>query len=199
MDTIHLIKYLISINYDLIEKTAISNCHAIGLNSFIINEKPRMRLFVADPFCELYKEFDYKNPIIPIHPHKYDDLFTQIEGKLVNHMYKVGNDIEFNKYEYLRLSDKSSELINLGKENLTYLGSNSNVTILKASELHTANISGDKCSWIITETFEDKNFKQAAYHQNLVKNPELYKEFENPIGYLEQYFNINKIKNEKTI
>lgn len=191
MYSLQLIKYLIKSNQDLIIKSHIFDCHAIGLNSFILNEKPKIRLFIANPICELRNEFDYTNPIIPIHPHKYDDIFTQIEGKLINHLYKPGKDIEFNKYEYVRLSDsKSDKIINIGKENLTYLGAKDNIIKLKASELHTASIIGEKCSWLITETFKDLNFKQVAYHQNLIDRPELYNSSSDPIAYLINYFNI---------
>lgn len=189
MNALQLCKYLISVNSELIEKTAMSNCHCIGLNSFIINEKPKIRLFIAENNCELFKSFDYLNPIIPIHPHKYDDLFTQLEGKMINHLYKVGGDLEFNKYQYLRLSDKSINLEIIGKENLTYLGSKKDVKELKATELHTVSLQGERCSWLITETFENKNFEQIAYHQNLIERKELYKPILNSNEYLYSYFN----------
>lgn len=188
MNTLQLCKYLISVNAELIKKTAMSNCHCMGLNSFIINENPKVRLFIAEPNCELFEKFDYLNPIIPIHPHKYDDLFLQIEGKMVNHLYQVGGGLEFNKYQYLRLSDKSTKLEILGKENLKYLGSKSNLTELAATELHTASLEGEKCSWMIIETFENKHFKQIAYHQNLIERKELYVTMQDPNLYLSKYF-----------
>ena len=188
MNTLHLCKYLISINSELIAKTAISNCHCIGLNSFIINERPRVRLFIAESNCELFEKFDYSNPIIPIHPHKYDDMFSQLEGVMINHLYEVGGELEFNKYSYLRLSDKSKEIERIGKENLKYLGAKKNITELKATELHTASLQGERCSWLITETFENKSFEQISYHKNLVKRSELYKSFTNANEYLHSYF-----------
>lgn len=189
MNTLQLCKYLISVNSELINKTAMSNCHCIGLNSFIINEKPKTRLFIAEPNCELFEKFDYLNPIIPIHSHKYDDMFLQLEGIMINHLYKVGGTNEFNKYQYLRLSDKETRLELLGIENLEYLGGKTNVTELKSTELHTASLQGDKCSWLIIETFEDKNFEQIAYHQNLIERKELYKPMVNGNEYLHSYFN----------
>ena len=108
MNTLQLCKYLISVNAELIAKTAMHNCHCIGLNSFIINEKPKVRLFIAEPNCELFEKFDYTNPIIPIHPHKYDDMFSQLEGIMINHLYEVGGDLEFNNYQSLWLSGASS-------------------------------------------------------------------------------------------
>lgn len=189
MNTLQLCKYLISVNAELINKTAMSNCHCVGLNSFIINEKPKVRLFIAEPNCELFEKFDYLNPIISIHPHKYDDMFSQLEGIMVNHLYKVGGIHEFNKYQYKRLSDNKTELGLLGKECLDYLGGKNHITELKATELHTASLEGEKCSWMITETFENKNFEQIAYHQNLIERRELYKPMLNGNEYLHSYFN----------
>jgi len=189
MNTLQLCKYLISINTELIDKTAMSNCHCIGLNSFIINETPKIRLFIAETDCELFKNFDHLNPIIPIHPHKYDDMFSQLEGTMINHLYKVGDTYEFNKYRYKRLSDNKTELELLGKQRLEYLGGKTNIIELKATELHTVSLEGERCSWIITETFENKNFEQISYHQNLIERKELYKPMLNSNEYLHSYFN----------
>lgn len=189
MNTLQLCKYLISVNAELIAKTAMSNCHWIGLNSFIINEKPKVRLFIAEPNCELFEKFDYLNPIIPIHTHKYDDMFSQLEGTMIHHLYKVGGIHEFNKYQYRRLSDNKRELELLGKQCLDYLGDKTHITELKAAELHTVSLQGERCSWFITETFENKNFEQIAYHQNLIERKELYNPMLNSNEYLHSYFN----------
>ncbi len=184
--TIMLVKHLISINKDLIEKTAIRNCHCIGLNSFIINEKPRIRLFIADNYCELYKPFDFRNPTIPIHRHKYDDIFYTISGKLIQHFYiekEENSDVTLNKYNYKRIKD--SEHINhtrIGEQNLAYLNT-SNKNVLESNELHTISIKKKKlknASWIIIETKEDQEFTQEAYHAKLEHKPDLYKKFDYP-------------------
>ena len=189
MNTLRLCNYLISENIELIKKTAVRNCHCFGLNSFIINEKPRIRLFIAEPDCELFQEFDYKNPIIPIHPHKYDDIFSQLEGVMINHIYKVAESgIKFNSYKYNRLSNNKSILELAGTETLSYVGGNRNTTFLTSKQLHTASLEGDRCSWTITETFEDKNFIQVAYHQNLLEREGLYIPMLNPDEYLNDYF-----------
>jgi len=190
MDTLQLCKYLITVNSELINKTAMSNCHCIGLNSFIINENPKIRLFIAEPNCELFKKFDYLNPIIPIHPHKYDDIFSQLEGNMINHLYEVGSMYSFKKYHYKRLSDNETELELLDNEYLDYLGGRNNIIFLKSNQLHTANLEGDRCSWLVTETFRNKNFEQFAYHQDLIKRKELYIPIINGSNYLYKYFNL---------
>lgn len=193
---IEIIKYLISVNKDLVENTALKNCHCIGLNSFIINEKPRIRLFVADNNCELYKKYDYTNPTIPIHPHKYDDIFHTIHGRLKHHAYikyeglELGKPCEFNSYSYNRICD-DKEIQLIGKTKLQYVGA-MDMEVLKSKVLHSVSLESgyNKASWIITETYEDKEFKQIAYHKDLVKRNELYKHFKNPIKYLNEYFEI---------
>lgn len=188
-----LVTYLIGINKELIEKTALGNCHAIGLNSFIINEKPRMRLFIAERHCELFNHFEYYNPIIPIHPHKYTDIFEVLEGTVTHHIYVPHHSgVTFNKYKYNRLSDTKTNIEQVGTEALVRESSNWNTnTILKSNQLHTVSLhGGNGCCWLITETFPDDNFEQIAYHQNLVHRPELYTPIENPYDYLKQYFSI---------
>ena len=186
--TLDLVKQLIKTNNDSINSTAIKNCHALGLNSFIINHIPKIRLFIADDDCELFEKFDPLNPKIPIHAHKYNDLFMQLEGELIHHFYNIGTDIKFNKYRYYRLSDKEQTIQNIGCEYLKYRGEKHDVVELKSSILHSVSLSGEKCSWIIIELDKDENFEQVSYHQNLVNNPELYKRFDDPINYLNQYF-----------
>jgi hypothetical protein len=186
--SLQLCRYLISTNQELIENTAIKNCHAIGLNSFIINQKPKIRLFIADPHCELFNEFDYLNPLIPIHPHKYDDIFIQLEGELIHHLYDKKGKHPFNKYKFYRLSDKEKNIILTGNEKLNYLGSKTNIPSLKANELHTVSLKGKRCSWLIIETFQDSNFEQIAYHQDLKNLEGLYQKFENATEYLKSYF-----------
>ncbi len=197
------VKYLISINSDLVESKAICNCHCVGLNSFIINERPKIRLFVADKYCKLYDDFDSVNPIIPIHPHKYDDVFVQVSGTLIQHLYvpidnsyQFNSGIEFNKYKYGRLSDNQI-IENFGKQNLEYKGQFPNLEYLKSNQLHTVSLDfgiETLCSWLVFETFEDKEFKQVAYHKNLKEDKQLYKQLNNPIHYLNQHLDTLKHK-----
>lgn len=158
---IDLCKYLVSVNRDLIERTALKNCHCIGLNSFIINENPRMRLFIADDDCELYSKFDFSNPIIPIHTHKYDDLFFTLEGRVNQHLYtedngasadksygfflQSGTITELNKYEYNRLSDNKTEMRSMGMGKIYFHGSTAQKTYsLKSNILHTVTIEKER-------------------------------------------------------
>lgn len=181
-----LLNYFINNNQSLIEKTALKNCHAVGLNSFILNTYPKVRIFTCDEECEI-KKYDPANPVIPIHPHKYDDLFFQINGKLVHHLYeRKPNGIKFNKYNFIRLNNINTEIVKLGEENLKYIGQFSNINKLRSKTLHTVSVEGD-CSWIIIETKKDDTFDEIFYHQDLQKRDELYKPFENPISFLKNF------------
>jgi hypothetical protein len=181
------IESLISKNGALIEKTALSDCHCKGLYSFILNENPKIRLFIADNNCELYKEFDSTNPIIPIHSHKYDDYFIQLEGKLVHHIYEIGTDIKFNKYSYLRLSDDRTDIVKEDVTFLDYMGEFRDITFLDSKTLHTAHTEGERCSWIILESTPNKDFVQYTYHQNLILRNDLYTPLTNSIEFLKNY------------
>lgn len=188
MESLTLCKYLISTNVELVNSTALGDCHCIGLRSFIINEKPKIRLFIAEPDCELYQNFNPTDPIIAIHPHRYDDIFIQLEGRLTHHIYQLDGNMEFNKYGYLRLSDCDKRLHQIGTERLDYIGAMDDVKFLKSDTLHTASISGNRCSWMIIETFENADFNQFAYHKDLVERPELYKKIPDGVEYLNNYF-----------
>ena len=142
-DYLQFTKYLISTNSELIEKTAISNCHCMGLNSFIINEKPKIRLFVADSNCELFRKYDSANPRIPIHPHKYDDLFVQLEGKMTHHIYQISDDGQiFKKYHYYRLSDGEAKIEKIGTEKLSRVYYCKTLTNLRSDALHSVSLIG---------------------------------------------------------
>lgn len=183
-----LITHFIKNNRQLIEKTALKNCHAIGLNSFILNQNPKIRIFISDEDCEVNK-FDSSNPVIPIHPHKYDDLFFPITGKLTHHLYQRNiNGIPFNKYNFIRLNTINDEIVKLGEENLKYIDEFSNINKLKSKTLHTISVEGE-CSWLIIETKQDESFSEIFYHQNLQKRNDLYVPFENPILFLENFIN----------
>ena len=183
-----LLNYLIDRNPNIIEKTALKNCHAVGLNSFILNFDPKIRLFICDDECEI-KKYDPSNPVIPIHPHKYDDLFFQINGNLVHHLYERRRDgIKFNKYNFIRLNNINTDITKLGEENLRYIGQFSNINRLRSKTLHTVSVEGD-CSWIIIETKKDDTFSEIFYHQNLQKRGELYQPFDNPISFLKDFVN----------
>ena len=200
IDAKHLTRFLINTNQELIRKTAIKHCHAYGLHSFIINESPKIRLFIAESGCELNKNnmplgvFNPGAPIIPIHPHKYDDLFITMSGVLNHHIYcengkepqtryNVYSRHTLKAYTYRRLNDKH-KIEGCGQHTLSYLGYKNDL-LLGAKTLHTVTTEGET-SWLIIETFKDDKFEQIAYHQNLLERPELYQEFKNedPIDFI---------------
>lgn len=192
-----LVLSLIEKNISLVKDTAIKNCHALGLNSFIINKSPKMRLFTVDEDCELYLDFNKNNPIIPIHPHKYDDHFFQVLGTLRHHIYTKSNEDysscnvphTFNEYHYYRLSDNKTDIKLTGTEELILSDVLDNPDMLKSTILHTVSIPySGKCAWVIIEGKEDPEFNQVAYHQNLQKRDDLYKKFDDPENYLINYF-----------
>lgn len=184
-----LCKHLIQENYITVIGSAIRDCHCRGLHSFILNEKPRIRLFIADETCELRGPYNAQMPVIPVHAHKYDDLFFQLQGQILHQTYAYGGDIMFKKYKYMRLSNRNQEIVQDGFEKLHYKGGFKRDS-LAAHELHSVSVKGKKCSWVIIETGVDANFEQVAYHQNLIERPDLYKPFPDPIAYIKKYLGI---------
>lgn len=188
-----LVRHMLQQNSELVIRTGLSDCHVKGLNSFIINENPRIRLFIADYDCELYKPYNKKNPIIPIHSHKYDDIFIPLKGELIHHMYEYGEDIDFNRYIYKRIGDVAiQEPILFGiQQPLNYLGA-FDKGYLKSTELHSASLNPiyKETAWLIIETNKNPNFDQKCYHQDLRLNNDLYKPFRNCLKYINNILDI---------
>jgi hypothetical protein len=186
--SVKVVKYFLHYNSEIIKKTALSDCHAIGLNSFILNESPKIRLFICDNDSELYSSYNPERPIIPIHPHKYDDLFFPINGKLIHHLYtKNSNGIEFNKYHFIRLSNVDMEIKNLGTEKLKYVGYFNSINKLKSKALHTVSVEDKDTAWLIMETNQDMSFNEIFYHHDLKPRPDLYQKKNNPIEFIEDF------------
>lgn len=196
----NFVRFLIVNNKELVRETALKNCHCIGLNSFIINEKPRIRLFVAEKGSDLHRKFDPQDPVIPVHPHKYDDQFVVLHGVLTNHIYKQGlYDKHFlSQFKLFRFSYK--RIINGAKEPydpkimscdwITYFKKDQ-VTgeyFQPASTLHTVSVpEGIETIWIVIEMDQSTEFDQLAYMngQKSKRRDRLYLPFkENPIEYL---------------
>lgn len=192
-----LVKKLIEINQQLVIDTAIKNCHVTGLHSFIINENPKIRLFLADKTCSLRLPFDFKKPYLTIHPHKHNDLFIPLtKSKIFHHIYKLveyttENSISLETNMYNRLDIKKENMKGTcgGSDWLEYIGPTQK-TFLKSNELHTVSIFGlDKCAWIIIEIGADEDFYQISYGGEQI-TLDCYQTFTNPIEYIKDFLEI---------
>lgn len=188
---------LISNNKNIVEKTAIKNCHVSGLHSFILGYEPKIRLFLADSTCALRNPFDYKNPYLTIHAHRHNDIFIPLtETKIVHHLYKKvtftdDNSINFTLNMYNRLNNSTENMhgITGGSEWLEYIGSTSK-PFLRAKELHTVNILGPKkCAWLVIEYGTDDTFEQLSYGGEQITN-DCYQKFDNPISYINDFLEL---------
>ncbi len=190
---IELIKHLVSINKKLIESSAIKDCHCLGLNSFVINEKPRIRLFIANEDCELYNEV---SPI-PIHAHKYDDLFQVLSGPVYHEIYKIGTRFtgaQYRVYKYPRIKDTDKTPVYIERSFLTWVDTTwRDMILMPAQTLHTVRLSDEgerkPIIWMVTELAEDEGFEQIAYSFNpITPRPELYQPFPDAFEYVMDKF-----------
>lgn len=189
MHYLQLAKHLFNTNKDVVKKTAIRDCHCLGLHSFIINEKPRIRLFIAEDDSELHG----KKVIIPIHSHKYDDLFQVVSGEVIHKLYLEGNVGQpYNTYLYPRIKEGDSTPLLCGLRYLEFVGTiKSKSFIMPASTLHTVQLKGQNVMWMVTELAEDTNFKQIGYvpyNSKLEIRDELYKPFPGALEYITDRF-----------
>lgn len=182
---------LIESNKDLIASTAIKNCHVIGLHSFIINEFPKTRLFIADEDCVLRNPFDTHNPILTIHRHKHNDLFVPLtKTKITHHLYKLSdehtdNSISFTMVNYSRLDENIGTHL-IGNEWLDYIESK-HLYFMDTNQHHTVSINGNaKCAWLVIEVGTNEDFTSISYGGDKVSN-ECYSKFEDPLTYVRNY------------
>lgn len=188
----HLIESQLRQHPELIIDTAIKHCHTSDLHSFIVSLDPKVRLFVALPGCDLFSQCNIKDPIIPIHPHKHMDVFCNISGTIVHHMYEIGTDINFFRCKYFRLSDDVHHTKITGWENLNYLGPTTK-QILLPRELHTVSLVPDKngmCAWTVTEFGNDEQFESIGYCKSLGTTKGLYRTFDDPISFIQKIMKV---------
>lgn len=187
--------------------TALADCHAVGLSSFVLHgnyhsrHPVQLRLFLADESCELRKPYRIWNPLLAIHPHKYEDTFVPIAGTLRHHLYGSVSDLEteagvgsmavslgtyrrrarrFNAYRYPRLDDSHAPVLD-GQGCLVYMGYRDTslatpLVSLDANALHSAEVCGngnEPCAWLVVQGRRDAGFQPIAYHQDLRHRPEL--------------------------
>lgn len=191
-----LVKKLLLRNPELITRTAIKNCHCIGLHSFIVCEVPyKVRLFLADEQCELRKPFDVKKPHLTIHRHKHSSIFIPLtKTKIVHQLYKVTenssesvNCFSFDTNMYARLNEPYYHGQTGGSDWLVYCGA-SDTCFLHAEEFHTVNILGqEKCAWLVVELTSDTGFTQISYGGEKLTDG-CYQQFDNPIEYINEFF-----------
>jgi len=176
------INKLILKNRDIVLSTGIKDCHCMGLYSFILDFNPKIRLFISDN-SDISNDYNIYDPIIPIHPHKYNDYFFQLRGYLEHHLYKIDdNGFTIKKWGYPRISGGDIEF--LGFEKLSLIRSEKNINFLKSNVLHSASVNSGISSWIIVESGIDNNFKQISYHNHLKSNKDLYKKFDKDLDWI---------------
>lgn len=186
----YVFKKLIEYNYDIIESTAIKNCHVDGLHSFVLNKSPKIRLFIADENCALRNSYSIYCPILTIHPHKHNDIFVPLTAtKITHHLYKISpSGIPFRSINFKRLDNNSTIKI-CENERLKYIGGFKKL-FLFSHELHSVSIdSNGKCAWLILECGTDKNFKQISYGGAEIPST-CYQKFIDPVTYIKDYFQL---------
>ena len=189
------VKFLVEKNYPLVINSAIAHCHCLGLNSFIISQDPKIRLFIADDHSEIHD-----NPgIIPIHSHKYDDYFQVIEGGVTHRIFNFKFDGKpFQSYTYQRIGDREDEEpVAMGQSYLKVVDILAqDEVILKSKLLHNVKLTGRNVMWTVTEMQKSQSFNQICYDEGTLKRrPELYKKVNDPMGFID--YKLNSVLNSK--
>ena len=81
------------------------------------------------------------------------------------------------------------EIKNLGTENLKYVGAFNSINKLRSRVLHTVSVEDKMTAWLIMETNQDMSFNEVFYHHDLKPRFDLYQKKNNPIQFIEDFFN----------
>ena len=182
------VKHLVERNYIIVINSAIAHCHCLGLHSFIINENPRIRLFIADDHSEIHRDGN----VIPIHSHKYRDYFQVINGSVCHAVYdrvESGGKL-YDSYRYGRIGDGDFEPIRVGEARLK-LGKllTQDEVILPADALHSVRLRDSNVMWTVTELDRNDAFDQVCFSERkLVARRDLYKPLPNAIEFIRNRF-----------
>lgn len=185
---LNIIKHFLDKNLDLILAKSLINCHAIGVDSILLDDTPgaRIRMFIANENHELHKNHKFAGNIsVAIHPHHCDLTLIPIRGAFENILFldkpKEGMtylEYEFDEYLYnSKITGSKCKFVKQGKKTLLFNGSmwhspNYNGYLeMAANTLHTVcAVRGQLTAWAVYEEKEDKNYQPVCYsNQDLTK------------------------------
>jgi len=176
----NLIKHLVRENIDTIVDRSLLNCHATGLHSIMLIEKPEqtIRMFYTHDNHTLWKNNTVSDFSLAIHSHHCNITLMQLFGRSFNiDATKVSKGFELDTYLY------QSEILT-GKQGFTKKDKinvefgirevNEEGIALKADQLHTVYVpEGDKTAWIVVEGREDPNYDSLCYSNTDLTVPTL--------------------------
>jgi hypothetical protein len=178
------LRHQLSNNLEKIVERSLLNCHAEGLHSIMLLEKPEetIRLFVADKNHVLWKnnfinagEYLSEEMSVGFHPHHCNVTLFPVKGMFANWIVEENNsegDIEAIKYAYqseITGGEIGFKFLHLCRLKTLSFEFHSSVLSplgvpMKAREKHTVFVpKGKPAAWIVFEGAEDTNYQSVCY------------------------------------
>lgn len=151
------------------------NCHAVGLHSIVLRERPMVRLFVTTPEHELWRTFGGVPSTIAFHSHRTDLTLETVSGEFFNWMLdfdepSMGFRIEPAAYVWdSKIKGGAGRFSMLPDPPRTgwtvaHRMSDGDVATMGAAELHTVEVERCKrAAWLVTEGREDPHYKPVSW------------------------------------
>ena len=179
-----MLGHLLANNLDLILEKSLVNCHARGLHSVMLIEKPEqtVRLFVTDEDHELWRNHPstYQYGLsIGFHPHHCNVTLIPVTGYFTNWIVAPVIDATdshpglFNLGSFQYQSGITGKEINFkkcgdvefGTTSLTsYFQGRHKAAEMKAEQLHTVYVEKDKiAAWLVLEGMENASHDGMCY------------------------------------
>ena len=152
-----------------VAKNSLINCHAMGLDSVVFT--PDVRMFVARPSHELWRNAAGHKFSIGMHPHHRDITIVPIHGRLSNVEFANGRLPEFRDDFYLYQYESAIRdgVGKLSRRHGKYdLGLVTKRVItprfMPATEMHTVHVpKGETAAWYIFSGKENPNYRGVLY------------------------------------
>ena len=174
----HLVKHLREHHAHEIMSKSYRNCHVRGLDSILLLDSPehRIRLFVARPEHELWKNTPRTLGSLAAHPHHCDITIEMTHGTLTNYTYRKQENGRFVGYSYRSaILDGAGSfryhhlVLPVAFEGATTHDPRCQPLVLAAHTIHSVQVAkGRSAAWFVYEGHEDQHYAALSYSdQNL--------------------------------
>lgn len=155
---------------DWIVKHSFRNCHAMGVDSILLQENPTIRFFVARNEHELYHNMTGHWFSVGFHPHHTDVKFRVMVGNPLNvSMNQLHGEGPWRMYRWLSpIRGEEGKFVVMGEASrIEPIFRNLQGLSLPAREFHTVFVErGRKAVWEVQEGAEDIHYQALCMSNN---------------------------------
>ena len=150
------------------------NCHAVGLHSIVLRERPMVRMFVTTPDHELWRTGADNIPsAIAFHSHRTDLVLETVRGGFYNWLATdeptMGHVRMFDRFRWdSAINGGTGTFSRLPLRHGFYMIASllfaGDSTAMAASEVHTVEVArGERAAWLVYEGAPDELYDAISY------------------------------------